>query len=54
MRVGVYLAAIEPLFTFEAGLPPDRLRQLSVRQIREHLLWYEAHRGPVEFEWARG
>lgn len=50
MSVGGYLAAVEPLFTFEGRVPPHELRRLSLRQIRAHLLWWEAHRGPLNFE----
>ncbi|MEW2442783.1 hypothetical protein [Micromonospora marina] len=35
--------------TFEAGVPPAQLRRLTVRQIRAHLLWWEANRGPLEW-----
>lgn len=50
MSVSGYLRAVEPLFTFEAKVPPYELRRLSLRQIRSHLLWWEAHHGPISFE----
>lgn len=40
---------VEPFFTFEARVPPDALRRLTLRQVRTHLLWWEANRGSIEF-----
>lgn len=48
MTVGGFLAVVEPFFTFEARLPPTELRRLSLRQVRAHLLWWEANRGSIE------
>ncbi|MFG3702379.1 hypothetical protein ACGF5C_31530 [Micromonospora sp. NPDC047620] len=50
MTVGAFLRAVEPFFTFEARIPPYEVRRLSLDQIRDHLLWWEAHRGPIEFK----
>lgn len=54
MTAAGFLTSVEPLFTFEARLPPWELRRMSVRQIRSHLLWWEAQNGPLEFKQTRG
>ncbi len=54
LTVDRFLTAVEPLFTFEARIPPAVLRELTARQIRAHLLWYEANRGPLEFDKIKG
>ncbi|MFG1776611.1 hypothetical protein ACGFIG_09300 [Micromonospora sp. NPDC049048] len=54
MSVGGLLAAVGPFFTFEGRVPPHELRRLSLEQIRDHLLWWEANRGPISFEKTSG
>lgn len=49
MTVAGFLTGVEPWFTFEARVPPAELRRLTVRQVRAHLLWWEANRGGIDF-----
>lgn len=37
---------MEPFFTFEARIPPPMLRELSLDQIAEHLLWWNGVHKP--------
>jgi hypothetical protein len=39
---------VEPFFTFTAHIPPCELRRLTVRQIRDHLMWWEDTYGPFD------